>query len=272
MATTPKVPAVDGALRVLTLLASQRGPVAAATIATRLDLPRSTVYQLLGTLVEHGFVLHHAESRKYGLGLTAFELGSGFTRQQPLSLLAAPLLAALVDRTGESGHLAVLHGAEVVYVIEERARHRPALVSDVGVRLPAHLTATGAAMLAAMPTTQVRALYPPGSDFVTRTGRGPSDLRELRTVLADVRRAGAATEDGAVTAGLASVAVAVHDASGWPVASIGATYATGAAATGAAATGAAATGAAATGAAPHGLLDAVRHAADQLSRRLGGGS
>lgn len=250
--TSPKVPALDAALRVLGLLATQRGPMAASTIATRLDLPRSTVYQLLTTLTEHGFVLHLVEARKYGLGLAAFELGSGFTRQQPLTLLGAPLLAGLVDRTDESAHLAVLHGAEVVYVVEERARHRPALVTDVGVRLPAHLTATGKSMLAATPAAQLRALYPPGTAFVRRTETGPTDLRTLRAELDDVRAAGYATEDGAVSPGLSSVAVAVLDTTGWPVASVGSTYVP-----------------RPDGAPPPGVLDGVVRTASALSRRLG---
>ena len=48
----------------------------------------------------------------------------------------------------------------MLYVIEERAPGRPPLVTEVGVRLPAHLTASGRAILAALPTAQVRALYP----------------------------------------------------------------------------------------------------------------
>ena len=120
-----QVPAADQALRILSYLAHQRGPVPAATIATALELPRSTVYHLLAVLQERGFVVHLPEERRYGLGVAAFELGSGFARQQPLALLGRPLVAALVDRTGESAHLAVLHGRDVLYIVEERARRRP---------------------------------------------------------------------------------------------------------------------------------------------------
>ena len=62
--------------------------------------------------------------------------------------MARRTLAELVDRTGQSAHLAVLHGRDVLYVLEERAPGRAPLVSDVGVRLPAHLTASGRAILA----------------------------------------------------------------------------------------------------------------------------
>ena len=53
----------------------------------------------------------------------------------------------LTDRLGESAHLAVPHGRDVLYVIEERAPGRPPLVTEVGVRMPAHLTASGRAIL-----------------------------------------------------------------------------------------------------------------------------
>ncbi|GLI27622.1 IclR family transcriptional regulator [Agromyces rhizosphaerae] len=223
----PKVPAADAALRILSHLATLRGPAPAASIASALDLPRSTVYHLLATLVEHGYVLHLPEERRYGLGVAAFELSSGFSRQQPLARLGAPLVAGLVDAAGESGHLAVLHGRDVLYLVEERAPRRPSLVSDVGVRLPAHLTATGRAMLAALPAPQVRALYPDASAFAPGAADGEASawhLRRLRTVLAEVREHGYAAEDGEVTAGLGSVGVAVLDHTGWPAAAIAVTF------------------------------------------------
>jgi DNA-binding IclR family transcriptional regulator len=220
----PQVPAADQTLRILSFLARQRGPVAARTIATQLGVPRSSVYHLLATLEEHGFVVHLPAERRWGLGTAAFELAGGFARQQPLARLGRSLIAALADRTGESAHLAVMTGRDVLYIVEERAPRRPALVSDVGVRLPAHLTATGRAMLAALPREQVRALYPDAATFADRTGRGPARPSELRELLRQVRADGYATEDGEVTLGLRSAGVAVRDHTGWPIAAIAVTY------------------------------------------------
>lgn len=193
-------------------------------MATTLGIPRSTVYHLLATLEQHGFVVHLPAERRWGLGTAAFELAGGFARQQPLTRVGRPLIAALADRTGESAHLAVMTGRDVLYIVEERAPRRPALVTDVGVRLPAHLTATGRAMLAALPREQVRALYPDASAFADRTGRGPTRPGELREVLRIVRAAGFATEDGEVTLGLRSVGTAVLDHTGWPIAAIALTW------------------------------------------------
>ena len=99
---TSKVPAAENTLRILKLLASKRGPMAASSIATSLGLPRSSVYHLLGVMEANGFVLHLHEEQRYGLGISAFELSSAYSRQEPLSRLGRPLLASLVDVIGES--------------------------------------------------------------------------------------------------------------------------------------------------------------------------
>ncbi len=220
----PQVPAADHTLRMLSFLGRQRGPVAARTIAEHLGIPRSTVYHLLSVMAGHGFVVHLESDRRWGLGTAAFELAGGYARQEPLARLGRPLIAALADRAGESAHLAVMTGRDVLYIVEERAPRRPALVTDVGVRLPAHLTATGRAMLAHLPREQVRALYPDAGAFTDRTGRGPSRPAALRELLQAGRRRGFATEDGEVTLGLRSVGVAVLDHTGWPAAAIAVTW------------------------------------------------
>lgn len=218
------VPAATRALRVLSFLASQPEPASLDHIARAVGLPRSSAYHLLNAMIAEGFVTHLVDEHRYGLGVAAFEVGSGYSRQGPLQRIARRPLAALVDATGQSAHLAVSHGRDVLYVVEERAPGRPPLVSDVGVRLPAHLTASGRAMLAALPAAQVRALYPDRTAFVDRHGLGPTSLSALRTLLVETRARGFARESGEVTPGFASVAAAVLDHIGHPVAGVAVTY------------------------------------------------
>lgn len=219
-----KVPAADATLRILSFLGSHRGPVLASAIAVALKLPRSTVYQLLAVLQDRGFVVHLPEERRYGLGVRSLELSSGYARQEPLSHVGRPLIAQLVDRVGESAHLAVLHGRDVVYVVEERAARRPSLVTGVGVRLPSHLTASGRALLSALPAAQLRALYPNAAAFADRTGGSPRTYRELRSIMQVTRQQGYADEDGEITEGMASVGLVVRDHVGWPAAGIAVTF------------------------------------------------
>lgn len=226
MSKQPKVPAADQALRVLSLLAASRGPLPAHMVATQLGLPRSTVYHLLATMQERGFVMHLPEERRYGLGIAALELSSAYARQEPLTRVGAPLLASLVDRLGLSAHLAVPHGRDVLYAIEERAPGAPALITGVNVRLPMQLTASGRAMLAAMPKAQVRALFPDRAAFVHRH-EVPDDIErysQLRAVLDATTSRGFALERGSVTPGFSSVARPVLDHVGWPVAAVAVTF------------------------------------------------
>jgi DNA-binding IclR family transcriptional regulator len=198
--------------------------MSAAAVARELGLPRSTTYHLLAELTEAGFVTHLPEERRYGLGVASFELGSAYLRHDPLERLARPLLRKLVDRVDRTAHLGVLHGAEALYLVREQPRQPQTIVSDVGVRLPAHLTASGRAMLAQLPPAQVRALFPGVAGFVDRTGRGPRNLPALRGLLSAERRRGWAVEDGYVTAGFASVAAPVFDHGERPIAAITVTF------------------------------------------------
>ncbi|WP_375475665.1 IclR family transcriptional regulator [uncultured Jatrophihabitans sp.] len=245
------VPAARHTLQVLDYLGRQAAPVTAAAVVRDLGLPRSTVYHLLATLADHGYVTHLPEDRRWGLGLAAYELGSGYSRQAPLQRAARAPLAELVDRSGASAHLAVLAGAEVVYVIEDRAPGLPALVTDVGVRLPAQSTASGRALLASLPAAHVRALFPSAAAFTVRTDAGPRSPSALRARLIEARRLGYATEDGEVTPGFGSVAAAVFDHAGHPVAAVAATTVS-------------------ERAADERLVHHVRRTAAGLSRRLGG--
>jgi DNA-binding IclR family transcriptional regulator len=247
-------PAASHALAVLRLLARHTEPVPASAIARDLGLPRSSVYHLLTVLRDQGFVVHLPDERRYGLGVAAFELGSAYTRQAPLQRLARQPLVRLVDATRHNAHLAVLHGRDVLYVIEERAPGRPPLVTDVGVRLPSQLTASGLAMLASLPPQQVRALFPSRDAFVQRHGVGPTTLPGLRTVLSRVRRDGFALEEGTVTPDFASVAAPVLDHVGHPVAGIAVTYPAGEV----------------TRDRRRALVEEVIHTAKDLTRRIGG--
>ncbi len=245
-------PAADRVLEVLALLAREPEPLAGGTVAARLGLPRSTTYRLLAILVEHGYLTYLPEDRRYGLGVAAYELGSAYQRQAPLQRLARPILHQLVDRMRQNAHLAVLHGRDVLYLIEERAPERPLLITDVGVRLPAVQTASGLAILARLPAAQVRALFPDQAAFVDSAG-GPTTPTGLRRALSDVRNRGYSTEEGTVTAGLSSVAQVVVDHAGYPTAAIAVTYRS----------------ADVDAAMRTALVTAVSTAADQLSRRLG---
>jgi DNA-binding IclR family transcriptional regulator len=214
-------PALTSGLAVLKLLAGATAPLSAGVIARDLGLPRSTTYRLLGVLADGGFVTHFPEDRAYGLGVATFEVGTAFLRQDRLERLARPVLARLAASTRSTAHLGILLGREVLYLLKEQPTRPVPLVTEVGVRLPAHLTASGRALLVALPPAEFRAIYPDAAVLAQRTDAGPRTVAELRRLVDDERAAGISVEDGHVTAGIASLAMATVDRSGRPLAALG---------------------------------------------------
>lgn len=222
MGTSSSIPAATRTVALLRELARSPRPVPATTLARALDLPRSTVYHLLAVLEREGMVVHLPEERRWGLGVGAFEIGSAYLRHDGLSRLAGPLLRELAAATRATVHLGVLDGRDTLYLLKEQPAQAAVLVTEVGVRLPAHLTASGRALLADVGRAQLTALYPDRGALADRTGRGPRTRAALRRTLAEESARGWSLEDGEVTPGVWSVAAAARDHTGRAVASIGA--------------------------------------------------
>lgn len=221
-----RIPAAERTLAILEHLAAARSPVTAAGLARTLGIPRSSVYQLLAVLEQRGFVVHRDGEQRWELGLAAFEVGSAFLRGDPIEPIAQPLLRRLATTAPIPvvAHLGILQGHEIVYLLKERSEHVVTTVTEVGVRLPAILTASGRAILAALPSNQVRAQLAVAGAFVNRTGSGPRSMSALTSLLARERRRGYAEEDGFITPDYSSVAVVVTGKHGEPVGAVGLTF------------------------------------------------
>src|ERR1700710_501385 len=109
----PDMPAARNTLRVLRYLAKRSGPVRASTLARDLDLPRSSVYQLIAVMMDEGFLVRYPEDRAYGLSTLLSDIGTSSLRTTRLGRLARPLLDRLVAASAVPvvAHLSVLSGA-----------------------------------------------------------------------------------------------------------------------------------------------------------------
>ncbi|MEY4410644.1 MAG: hypothetical protein RLZ69_218 [Actinomycetota bacterium] len=238
--TRAKVPAALRTLQLLQALGRAGGPMTAQALATRLGIPRSSTYQLLEVLQEQGFVVHFPEAKRWSLGVAAFELGSAYLRHDPLERFAQPLLDRLlarVDNLQQGGfpavaQLGILNGAELMYLLKGSTaahnRDSQGVVTEVGVRLPAHLTASGRSMLALLDRAQLRATYPGGLDtpLPRRTEQGPANIRELNRLLQLEKEQGFSLETGMITNGYSSVAAAARNHLGLPIAAFAVTFRT----------------------------------------------
>ena len=177
--------------RVVAVLAAFRAEddeVGVSELARRTGLPKSTVHRIALALVEEGLL--ERRGLQVRLGLRLFEIGQRVPRQRVLRDAALPYMADLREATRQTIHLAVLEGAEVVYVEILHSPGGPDMPSRVGGRLPAHATGVGKAIMAFSPPETVRRILEGGLPRLSRRTIVAPGL--MRRELARIRDEGVA--------------------------------------------------------------------------------
>lgn len=218
--TEPAYPisSVDNALRVL-LLFRDTPELRLSDVAEQVGVSPSTAHRLLAALVRHGFVQQRGERGVYCAGSALLEIGYGAVRNLDLPGIAAPILERLAATIDETVHLAQLEGGQIRYLAGAESSQYLRTALRTGQLFPAHLTATGRALLASLTPPQLEELL---TGAVTETGAPltAKDLRRLRTALDEVRAQGYAINHRAD--GVVSIAVPVLDRRGRTAAAINA--------------------------------------------------
>jgi DNA-binding IclR family transcriptional regulator len=213
------VPAVQRAFDVLELFLAER-ELSAPEITAKLGLPRTTVHELVGTLVERYYLAPAGpDSNRFRLGVRAFQLGSAYAERLDLAREGQLVAEEIAGRCHETVHLGVLEGSDVFYVAKVDSSHPVRMVSAVGRRLPAHCTAVGKTLLAAMPREQLDELYP-GTKLTGMTGNSITQRKTLYRELERISEEGVAHEYCESNEAVACVAAPVRDRTGAVVAAL----------------------------------------------------
>jgi IclR family transcriptional regulator, KDG regulon repressor len=214
------VPAVSRALDILELFLTE-GTLSAPEITARLGLPRTTVHELVNTLVDRDYLAAVSGAPiRYRLGMRLFQLGGHFADRLDLTREAQDVAVDIAAACDETVHVAVLDGLEVVYVAKVDSTHPVRMVSAVGRRLPAHCTAVGKVLLAGLSPEAFEARYPGSRELPAMTPHSITSPARLRQHLAEVRQAGVAYDDRESNEAVGCVAAGVYDNGGQPVAAM----------------------------------------------------
>jgi IclR family transcriptional regulator, acetate operon repressor len=135
--------ALDKALDVLDAVGSSANGLSQAELGERLDLPRTTLYRLLGTLVARDLLRRDPLRRVYCLGMRCFDYARKAYSMPDLVAAAGIELRALRDMTGETTYLATLDGLEVLSLERCDGAHSVRSHSEPGSRKPLHCTSQG---------------------------------------------------------------------------------------------------------------------------------
>lgn len=185
------VPAVARALDVLEFVRA-KGPSSAPEITRALSLPRTTVHELIKTLLARGYLRDAGGGDRFELGIRVLELGAAYEARLDLAQVARSSAAAVSAQCGETVHVAVLDRTDVVYIVRIESTHVVRMVSAVGGRLPAHVTAVGKALLAYQPPDVIDELYPIGTELSVMTPATLKTSAALREALTRIRAEGLA--------------------------------------------------------------------------------
>lgn len=196
-----------------------RQPVGLSDLARAMGLPKSTVQRCVETLRQAGWIeMESPETKRWVIGIRPLSIAVTAIERGGLHDRALAVMNLLSADTDETIHLAVRDGREVVLVERVDSPHALRAVAPVGLRAPMHASSNGKALLAALPEAALLA-YVKG-DLPPVTGATMTDPRHLLEEIRTTRAAGYAVSRGELQDGVVSVAAAIRNRAGHPVASL----------------------------------------------------
>jgi IclR family pca regulon transcriptional regulator len=222
-ATRTSSQSLERGLAILSAFKPEVAELGISELARELGLSRSTSHRYVATLARLGYLQQNKVTRKYRLGPRVFDLGFSAINSMELRQISAPHLRQLSDETGRTVNMAILDGADIVYIERCRAsgpgQREIDLALHVGSRLPAYCTSMGKVLLAYLPAEEQAALIAK-VDFVDRGPNTITTADALAAELERVRVSGVAVNNEELAYGLRSIAVPVWGQTGEVVAAI----------------------------------------------------
>ncbi len=187
-------------------------------LAARVGLTRSNTHRTLQTLIHAGYVVKDDEAGGYRGAIRLFELAARQLSQLDVRKVASPAMRQLADSTGETVHLSVLDGLDVVYIDKIDSPQPIRAYSMVGGRAPAYAVATGKALLACQSDAYLDRY---ATALQRHTATTLVALDALKDELRKVGRNGYAINRGEWRDGVGGIAVPLFNSLDQPVAALG---------------------------------------------------
>jgi IclR family acetate operon transcriptional repressor len=196
------------AIDVLQAVASAPQPLRFTDLLQLVPQPRGTLHRQISNLIEEG-LLSVRRDHSYELGLTLLKLASRAWAGNQFRTVAEPHLRRLHDETGETVHLGVLKGLDVIYVDKVESRQVVRMHSQIGNASPIYCTGVGKAALAALPDAEMNRLISAIS-FSRHTEYTLTSQEALRAEIDEIRRSGIAFDRQEHEPGIHCVAAPIH--------------------------------------------------------------
>jgi IclR family KDG regulon transcriptional repressor len=203
------VPALDRANKILAILAKEPSKYRLIDLSNRLNINKSSMFSLLQTMEALGWI-QKEKGDTYSLGAAMGAISASYFRQFHLFQSFHQEAPLFVDRVGETIQLAMLDGAHVIYLAKEESDSPVRLVSDPGMRFPAHATSLGKVMLSQFSYEKFRQLFP-NPKLEAKTPYTITEVDQLWCELEEVRAQGYAYDKQEAVLGFYCVAAPVYN-------------------------------------------------------------
>lgn len=206
------VQAVTRALVLLEILAREDRAISLSELAKKAQLKPATTHRLLTTMMNRGFIEQDPVSSHYRLGIKTFEIGNAALNVNDLRTISRPFLKSLAQQTNETTNLAILDGAEVVYIdqLESTNIVIVKMFARVGSRGPAYCTGTGKILLADLPEEELKKRLAQ-VEFIKFTEHTITDIDELIKALNQIRKQGYALDFSERDEGVICIAAPIRN-------------------------------------------------------------
>lgn len=203
------VQSIERAIQILNCFNTSTPELTLNEIASELNLNKSTVHGILNTLKHYGLVEQDEERGKYRLGMHILVLGNRLLDRLEVRTVASPVIQELCETVGETVHLVILRGTDVVYIDKCTSSRSFQVFTTIGMRFPAYVTGVGKVLLADKSDIELREILPPILHRVTEYTIGSRE--ELIKHLEQVRQQGYAFDKDENEIGLRCVAAPIFD-------------------------------------------------------------
>jgi IclR family KDG regulon transcriptional repressor len=208
------------AFAILEEVARHREGIGLADLSKRVGLHNSTAFHLVKTMVSLGYIRQEKDTKRYRVGRPLFALAASSLDEIEMVNVATPVLEDLARDTGESSHFAVRMGDAVTVIARTSGPGAFQLTDRVGVVRPAHCTALGKIILAALRPDQLQR-YLERVELTPSTEKSITDIAVLGREIEEIRRSGIAFDDGEFNLEVRCVAVPVRDFTGQIIGALG---------------------------------------------------
>jgi len=206
-------------LSVLEALAKAGRPLKVSELSAMLDVPRGTIYRLIAPLEAEGYVRRNESTREYYLWLKLLQLGEKVRNSLEVRTLAYSRMVELRDQVGLAVHLVMRDGDEAVYIEKVESNRPVRLFTQIGRRVPLHVTACPRALLAFWPDDEIE-MYIARTEMIAFTTRTVADAQTLWTKIREIRQNGYSIAFGELEPETTAIAVPINGHRGEVIASL----------------------------------------------------